>query len=343
MRAIVKNKKAKGIILQDTLEPEVDLEDVLIKVKKVGICGTDLHIYNWDTWSQERINPPVILGHEFVGEIVELGKNVKNLKIGQRVTAEGHFNCGFCKQCRNNQRHICRNIKLLGVDVDGCFADFVSVPYMNIWSINSDIPDEVATIFDPFGNAMHAVTAGDVFTKNVLITGAGTIGLFAILISRLQCAANIIVVEPCNYRKKIAEKLGADLILDPKDLKIKEKILDFTKGYGPDVFLEMSGDGVITNLGLNLISNGGHAILLGLSNKHTPIDISRSIVLKGVNVYGITGRKMFETWYQSEVFLQKHWKMLKQIITHNFSLENIEEAFSLLNEKKAIKVILNIN
>jgi len=343
MRSIRKNSRKKGIEITDSpiLKPGPD--EVLIKIKTAGICGTDLHIYNWDKWAKNRIIPPVIMGHEFVGMIEELGSNVTYLKNGQRVSAEGHIACGNCKYCKNGQEHICKTVNIIGVDIDGCFADYLCIPANNIWPINKDIPDKYAAVFDPLGNAMHAIMVQPISMKNILITGAGSIGLFAILIAKANGAEKIIVLEPCSFKRDIAEEIGADFVYDPADKNIRKKIIKKTEGYGPDVLIEMSGSADALHLGLDVIGNGGSVSLLGIPTKKVPLDIANKIIFKGITIKGITGRKVFETWYQCEKFLLKNGKLIEPVITHYFDMEEIEKGFYLMENNKAAKVLLNIN
>jgi len=262
MAAVQKKHRNRGITVTNTIIPEPQPDEVLIKVKTVGICGTDLHIFKWDEWSQKRLNPPVIIGHEFTGEICEVGDRVKCFKKGQRVTAESHLTCGYCPYCKKGLGHICHEVRIIGVDCDGCFAEYVCVPENNVWHVHNDIPDKYAALYDPLGNAMHTVMAAPISMKNVLLTGAGSIGLFALSIAKANGASGVIVVEPNPLKQEIACKLGADIVLDPADCNLKKKILDCTDGFGPDVLLEMSGDSNALHMGLDLLSNGGTVSLL---------------------------------------------------------------------------------
>lgn len=308
-----------------------------------GICGTDLHVYNWDKWSSERVNPPVILGHEFVGEIVELGDNVSNLKKGQRVSAEVHISCGICRYCMSGKKHICKTQKIIGIDVNGCFADYLCVPIINVWPIHENIPDKYAAVFDPLGNAMHTVMAQPVAMKKVFITGAGAIGLFATLIAKVCGASKVIVSDPCNFKREIAEKIGADIVLNPDKENIKERVLEATNGWGPDVFLEMSGNPSALHTGLDLLSNGGQVSLLGIPAKEISLNLAETVIFKGTTIRGIAGRQVFENWYQCEDFLIKFGKLIEPILTHYLELEDIGTGFELMEEGKAAKVLIKIN
>lgn len=343
MRVVKKDSLERGIQVKAGCIPAINENEVLVKVKIAGICGTDLHIYQWDEWAKKRIVPPLTIGHEFVGEICQIGNNVKHLTTGQRVSAEGHIVCGRCHYCRNGQAHICQNCKIIGVDMDGCFADYIKIPASNIWPILDAIPDKHAAIFDPLGNAMHAVTAEPVCSKNVLITGAGAIGLFAIPIAKANGASSVIVIEPNPYKRDIAEKLGADLVLDPLDKGLKQKVLQFTQNEGVDVHLEMSGNNEAIRLGLDLLCNGGTVSLLGIPSKETSLDLAQEVIFKGITLRGITGRRMFTTWYQCQNFLLKHGSTIQPIITHSFEFNDIAEGFRLMDASQAAKVLVNIN
>jgi len=266
-----------------------------------------------------------------------------HLYIGQRVSAEGHITCGYCKYCRNGQGHICKDVEIIGVDRNGCFAEFVCIPAENVWSVHPDIPDYYGALFDPLGNAMHTVMAQPVSMKNVLITGAGSIGLFAIPIAKESGAENVIVIEPNPFKREIALKVGADYVLDFEDVDIRRKVLDFTDGLGPDVLLEMSGNSQSLRLGLELLSNGGSVSLLGIPSREVSINLAEQVIFKGITIHGITGRKMFETWYQCESFLLKSGKVIDPIITHVLDFEDIEKGFIDMEANRAIKVLLKVS
>ncbi len=343
MKVVKKESRSRGITITTADIPKPRPGEVMIKVKKAGICGTDLHIYKWDEWSQKRIKPPVTIGHEFYGEICELGSEQSGFKVGQRVSAEGHITCGHCRYCRNGQGHICQDVKIIGVDTDGCFAEYICVPEGNVWPVGDGISDDYAAVFDPLGNAMHTVMSQPVSMKRVLVTGAGAIGLFAVPIARENGASQIIVVEPSELKKELALKVGADVVLDPSDDRITQKILDCTDGNGPDVLLEMSGNAGAIRLGLNVLCNGGAASLLGIPSREIPLNLAEEVIFKGITIHGITGRRMFETWYQCESFLQKCGKLIEPIITHRIGFDDIEEGFVLMEQNKAVKVLIDIN
>jgi len=343
MKAIRKQNTDRGITVGISEIPKPGPDEVLIRVKMVGICGTDLHIFQWDQWSNARIKPPVIIGHEFVGEIYELGSNVKHLYKGQRVSAEGHITCGHCRFCRNGLGHICQDTKIIGVDRDGCFAEFVCVPAGNVWPVHPDIPDRYAALFDPLGNAMHTVMAQPVSMKNVLVTGAGSIGLFAIPIAKANGAEKVIVVEPNPMKQRLAREAGADYILHPGDANIEDLILKYTDGYGPDVLLEMSGNKQSLRMGLNVLSNGGSVSLLGIPSEAISMDLAEDVIFKGVTIHGITGRRMYETWFQCESFLLKHGSCIEPVITHVMDLDDVEQGFLKMEQGEAAKILLKVS
>lgn len=342
MKAIFKQSTGEGLLLRETPEPELHAGDVLIRVRAAGICGTDVHIYDWDKWSQDRIKPPLIIGHEFVGEIVEIGEGVTNVRKGQRVSAEGHIGCGQCEFCRTGQAHICRDVEIIGVDRDGCFADYITINSGNLWPVPDSIPNHFAAVFDPLGNAMHTVMAEPVSSKLVLITGAGTIGLFAVAIAKYAGAASIIVIEPNEFKREMAAQVGADILLNPAEDNVEEAVLDHTDGLGPQVLLEMSGNPNAINQGFHLLRNGGCACLLGIPPDKITIDLAKDIIFKGITIKAINGRRMFDTWYQSQNFLLAEQQRISRLITHRIPFEDFEEGFKLLHNGTAIKVVLEL-
>ncbi|MFA6470573.1 MAG: L-threonine 3-dehydrogenase [Candidatus Latescibacterota bacterium] len=342
MKAIVKECPGKGLVFKDVPVPEIGDEEVLVKVRSAGICGTDVHIYNWDKWSQNRIKPPLIIGHEFVGEVAELGRSVKYVSCGQRVSAEGHIACGHCEFCRTGQAHICRDVKIIGVDRDGCFAEYISISAGNLWPVPESIPDHAAAIFDPLGNAMHTVMAESVSGKSVLITGAGAIGLFAVAIARYAGASQIIVIEPSAYKREHARLAGADLLFDPGAEGIEECILDNTDGLGPQILLEMSGNPQAISQGFRLLRNGGCACILGIPPAPITIDWAKDIIFKGITIKAINGRRMYDTWFQSQNFMLKELKKINRLINHRLPFDQFEHGFDLLRNDEAVKVVLEM-
>jgi threonine 3-dehydrogenase len=342
MRALVKERPGPGFELKRVPVPKIGPTEVLVRVLMAGICGTDIHILNWDKWSQSRITPPLIVGHEFMGEVAAIGAAVHSVSVGDRVSAESHISCGACLLCRTGQEYICEHVRILCVDRDGAFADYVAVPEHNVWRLDPAVPDAWAAVFDPLGNAVHTVMAAGVSARSVIITGVGSIGLMAIPVARAAGAARVIAVDINPQKLAVAKLLGADAVFDGRDPSLRDKVLDLTAGHGADVLLEMSGSGQAINQGLSMVRNGGRAALLGLPADNVSLNLAENIIFKGLTVLGINGRKMFETWYQMEAMVTTRRVDLSSIITHIVPLERFQEAFDLLKEGKAVKVVMNI-
>jgi threonine 3-dehydrogenase len=343
MSVIKKLKAEPGLDWVDSVPvPEIGPTDCLIQVTHAGICGTDRHIYEWDAWAASRVPPGVTCGHEFVGRIVAVGDACKHRVVGERVSAEGHIGCGQCPACRQGDMHICYSVDILGIDCDGCFAEFVAVPEYNTWPVPDAIPDKVAAIFDPLGNAMHTVMAAGVSGQNVLITGAGIIGLMAVSIAKHAGAGAIYVTDIDPKRLKIAKDLGADEALLGTDPEWVQKTQRFTQGHGVDVLLEMSGSPKAISDGFDALRNGGTAALLGLPAKPVALDLPNQVIFKGAKVLGINGRRMFETWYQVERFLLADKIELDQILTHVIPFDDFEQGFKLMQSGEGIKIVLDI-
>jgi len=340
MKALRKLRPERGLELTEVDIPRPKQNEVLIKVKKRAICGTDLHIYNWDEWSAGRLRPPVTIGHEFYGEIVELGGEVSHYKIGDIVTAEMHVVCYQCYQCRTNRAHLCENVVILGVDGDGCFADYLTVPEMNLWRVPESIDQELAALYDPFGNAVHTVMAGETVGKTFLILGGGPIGIAAVPVAKAAGASMVILSELIEYRTDLATKMGADYVIDPTKIDLPEKIMTLTNGEGVDVVLEMSGHPGAIAQGFRSIKKDGRYSLLGIPAKPISLDLAKDIIFPGINIQGINGRKMFETWYQMDQFLASGKVDLKPLITHRFKMEDFEEAFETGLSGNSGKIIL---
>ncbi|MCE5249182.1 L-threonine 3-dehydrogenase [bacterium] len=343
MKALVKEKPGKGLVLKDVPDPSPGEGEVLIRIRAAGICGTDVHIYDWDEWSRNRIHPPVITGHELVGEVVALGKSTHHIPIGQRVSAEGHIACGHCEFCRTGQAHICRDVEIIGVDRDGCFAEYMSMDAGNLWPVPDAIPDHIASIFDPVGNAMHTVMAEPVSGKSVLITGAGAIGLFAVAIARSVGASTIMVIEPNAFKREHARKAGADVLIDPSDEHLEDIVLSHTDGLGPQILLEMSGHPDAINTGFRLLRNGGCACVLGIPPGKVTFDWAKDIVFKGITIKAINGRRMYDTWFQTQNFMLREQERVNRLITHRLPFVDFERGFDLLHRGEAVKVVLEMN
>jgi threonine 3-dehydrogenase len=340
MQAIVKANAAPGVELREVPVPSPGAGEVLVRVSAASVCGTDLHIYDWDEWAQGRIHPPLIPGHEFSGSVAALGRGVTTVKEGDVVSAEMHVACGKCLQCRTGQAHICQNVRILGVDADGAFASYAIIPETNIWKLSPSIPHEYASLLDPLGNAVHTVLAGTIAAKTVVVTGCGAIGLFCIAVAQACGAANVFAVEVNAHRRSVAATMGADVVLDPAQDNVEEQIMEATGGTGVDVLLEMSGHPAAMRQGFAVLRTGGRASLLGIPSRPVEIDFARDIIFKGATVQGINGRKMFETWFQMEALLATGKLNLDPVITHRLKLNEFSRAMELLQSGEAIKVIL---
>lgn len=343
MLAVKKLRPAAGLDwVPGTPVPALGPRDVLVAVTHAGICGTDRHIDDWDAWSQGRVRVGVTVGHEFVGRVVALGDAVTRARLGDRVSAEGHIGCGGCEPCRTGKGHICDRVEILGVDRNGCFAQFVAVPEDNLWHVHPNIPDHVAAIFDPLGNAMHTVMAAGVSGRSVLITGVGPIGLMAVTIARAAGASKILVTDTDQRRLDLAEELGADLVFLATNADWPREARLATHGRGPQVLLEMSGHPTAIAQGFTALSNGGTAALLGIPSRPVEFDLPRDVIFKGATLLGINGRKMYETWYQVEDFLLSGRINLEPIITHQLPLQDYRRGLDLMRRGDAVKVVLCI-
>ncbi len=340
MRAVVKARAAAGAELQTVPVPQIGPCDVLVKVRATTICGTDLHIYRWDPWAQSRIRPPMVFGHEFAGDIVAIGDEVTTVKIGDFISGETHIICGHCYPCRTGQYHICRNVKIVGVDRPGCFAEYVAIPASNAWRNDPQLDAAVAAAQEPFGNAVHTALSTDLATKTVLVTGCGPIGLFAIGIARAAGAWQIFATDINPGRLEMARAMGATHPIAAQDDVVAE-IMAATNGDGVDVLLEMSGNATAINQGFKCLRYGGYAALLGLPGRPLDnFDLANHIVFKGATIYGVSGRKMYETWYQTRALIGEGRVDIRPIITHRMPLEDFQQAFDMMINGEAAKVAL---
>ncbi|MGL5742470.1 MAG: L-threonine 3-dehydrogenase [Legionella sp.] len=339
MKSLVKAKKEPGIWMEEVTKPEYGVNDVLIKIKKTAICGTDIHIYNWDEWAQATIPVPMTVGHELYGEIVEVGQEVKWLSVGQRVSGEGHITCGFCRNCRAGKRHLCRNTLGVGVNRPGCFAEYLSLPATNVIVLPDNITGEQASIFDPFGNATHCALAFDVVGEDVLITGAGPIGIMAAAIVRHIGARNVVITDVNEYRLDLARKMGVTRAVNIQHEKLTDVMAELGMIEGFDVGLEMSGHPMALNDMMQSMNHGGHVAMLGIPPQETAIDWNQ-VIFKGLVIKGIYGREMFETWYKMIAMLQSGLD-ISSIKTHHFSVDDYQEAFQIMASGQSGKVILD--
>ncbi|WP_158748579.1 L-threonine 3-dehydrogenase [Acidobacterium sp. S8] len=340
MQAIVKPEAKAGIEMREVPVPTFGPSDVLVKVEAASVCGTDLHIYNWDQWAQGRIQPPLIPGHEFCGVVAAVGKDVTTVKEGDFVSAEMHVACGKCLQCRTGQAHICQYVKIIGVDADGAFAEFVTIPETNIWKLDPALPCEYASILDPLGNAVHTVLAGDIAAKTVAVIGCGPIGLFAIAVAQACGAASVYALEVNEHRRALAKQMGANEALNPAKDDVLTLIQEQTNGVGVDVVLEMSGHPDAMRQGFRILRTGGRVSLLGIPSKPVEIDFANDIIFKGAIVQGINGRKMYETWYQMEALLKTGKLDLSPVITHRLPMKDFAKGMDLLKSGEASKIVL---
>jgi threonine 3-dehydrogenase len=339
VKALVKSRGAVGLWLEDVPEPEPGINDVKIRVLLTGICGTDLHIYDWNEWAQSTIFLPTIVGHEFVGEIVELGSNVADLHVGDIVSGEGHVVCGRCRNCLAGRRHLCAHTQGLGVNRAGAFAEFVVLPTMNVWKHTSAIPLETAAIFDPFGNAVHTALSFPVLGEDVLVTGAGPIGIMAALVSRFAGARHVVITDVNAYRLSLAQRAGVKLAVDSSKERLKDvqKRLGMKEGF--DVGMEMSGAPAAFREMLENMSHGGKIAMLGIPSTEIAIDWNE-VIFNMLTIKGIYGREMFETWYKMTVMLESGLD-ISPVITHRFPWQGFEKGFEILRSGNSGKVLLD--
>ncbi len=339
MKALVKSKAERGIWLEDIDVPKPGHNDVLIKIARTAICGTDIHIYQWDDWASKTIPVPLAVGHEFSGEVVECGSEVKGFDIGDRVSAEGHITCGVCRNCRAGRRHLCINTVGVGVDRPGAFAEYLSVPAFNVFKLPDVITDDMAAILDPLGNATHTALSFDLVGEDVLITGAGPIGIMAVAIARYAGARHIVITDINDYRLALAKKMGASVALNVSNGSLDDTMAELGMEEGFDIGMEMSGNPSAFRDMLRTLHHGGRVALLGIPPGETAINWN-DVIFKGLILKGIYGREMFETWYKMASMLQSGLD-ISPIITHHFDLADYEQAFQLMESGQSGKVILN--
>jgi threonine 3-dehydrogenase len=339
MLALVKTDAGPGLRLMEVPRPEIGINDVLIRVHKTGICGTDLHIESWDPWAARTIHPPLVVGHEFVGEVVEVGGNVTDFHPGELVSGEGHVTCGRCRHCLAGQRHLCVNTVGLGVNRDGAFAEYVALPMTNVWHHVPGIDEEVAAIFDPFGNAVHTALAFEVLGEDVLITGAGPIGLMASAVARHAGARHIVVSEPNAFRRDLAMQMGATAAIDPRERELPDVQRELGMVEGFDVAFEMSGNATALRSAIANMAHGGRIAILGIPTAEISLDVN-AIVFNQLTLRGIYGREMYETWYKMRVLIQSGLD-IRPAITHRFGFRDFEAAFGAARSGDSGKVIMD--
>ncbi|MDE2295381.1 MAG: L-threonine 3-dehydrogenase [Gammaproteobacteria bacterium] len=339
MKALVKSHAEPGIWLEEIAEPEVGHNDVLIRIHRTAICGTDMHIFNWDAWARKTIPVPMAVGHEYSGEIVEIGSEVRGFEPGDRVSGEGHITCGHCRNCRAGRRHLCRNTRGVGVNRAGAFAEYLAIPASNVFKLSPAIDDEVAAILDPFGNATHTALAFNVVGEDVLITGAGPIGIMAVAIARHCGARHIVITDVNDYRLALAERMGATRAVNVARQSLDTVMKELAMEEGFDVGFEMSGNPAALREMLRTMNHGGSLSLLGIPPEETAIDWNQ-VIFKGLVIKGIYGREMFETWYKMASMLQSGLDV-RPVITHRLGIRDFREGFEIMNSGRSGKVVLD--
>lgn len=340
MKAVVKTVPGPGFELCEVPVPQIGPKDILLRTRATSICGTDIHIFNWDPWAANRIKPPVIIGHEFCGDVVEIGNLVTDVKVGDFVSAESHIVDHTCDLCRTGMAHICRNTQIIGIDRDGSFAEFVAIPADNAWHNPPNMPWEIAALEENFGNAVHTALETPVVARKILVTGCGPVGVMTIAVTKAAGARSIYASDVSDYRLNLAKKMGADLVINPTRENLTDLVLEATGGEGVDVLLEMSGAPTAIRDGLKLLKAGGHAVLLGLPSKPFEFDLANLVIMKGITLHGIAGRKLWETWYEIRGLLRSGAVNLEPVITHRFKLEEFQKAFETMISGNSGKVVL---
>jgi threonine 3-dehydrogenase len=339
MLVAIKEKPGTGIkITTKAIPQELSDNEVLIKVLATAICGTDYHIYSWDEWSQKRIKPPITMGHEFAGEVIKVGKNVNRVKLGDIVSAETHIVCDECEFCRSGKGHICQNTKIIGVDTDGSFAEYVKLPAQNLVINDKNVDPRFLSIQEPLGNAVHTILHFDIIGRTVAIVGCGPIGLMAVNIAKAVGASKIIALEVNEYRRNLAKELGADVIINPLEEDVISRVLEETDGLGVDVVGEFSGNKQAIEQAFKYVKLGGKMSMLGIPSRNIEIDLSNDVVFKGITIYGVTGRIMYDNWHQVKGLI-KHLD-LEKIVTHTFKLNEVEKAMEVMKSGNSGKIAL---
>jgi threonine 3-dehydrogenase len=343
VKAIVKTTGAAGAELLEVPTPTPPRDGVLVRIKSVSICGTDFHVCSWDPWAQGRVHPPVIMGHEWAGEVVEIGPECEGLKIGDYVSGESHKVCGHCLQCRIGQGHVCQNTRIFGVDVDGCFAEYFAVPESSVLKNDPRVPPEIACMQDPLGNAFHAALAGDIIGKSVAVLGCGPIGLFAIAVVKAVGGGPVWASDTTDYRLKLACQVGADVVAKVPEESIEKIIAEATDGHGVDVVLEMSGAPSAIQQAMRLARPGGRVSLMGIPSRTVELNIAEDIIFKGLTVQGIVGRQLYKTWYTMKALLASGKLDVSPILTHRLPLAEFETGMELMRSGQCGKVVLNVS
>jgi threonine 3-dehydrogenase len=341
VKALVKESAAPGLKLKDVAEPTMREDEVLIRVRCAGICGTDVHIYDWDAWARGRVKPPLVVGHEFAGEVVDVGRLVTDVRTGDRVTAEGHIVDGRCPLCRTGNAHVCPRTRIIGVDRDGCFAEYITMPATNVWHLDDNVSLDVGGIHDPMGNAFHTALTAEIPGSTVLVTGCGPIGLFAIGICRAAGASHVIASDVNETRLALARRMGATVTVNPDGAA--DAVRSATGGLGVDVVLEMSGVPSAVHQAFDLVRVGGRVQMLGIPSKPMDVNFATEVIFKGITIYGVVGRRMYDTWLQMTRFLRAGLFDPTPVITHRFPLTAVDEAIRAIKSGEAGKVIFEID
>jgi len=341
MMAVLKDKPEKGFTYKKVkLSTDLKADEVLIKIKSVSFCGTDSHIYNYDHWAKTHLDLPLIVGHEFSGQVIKVGESVSRVKMGDVVSAETHIICHECEFCLRGEGHICQNTEIIGVDRDGCFAEYIKIPEANC-IVNNDVENDLyLSVQEPLGNAVHTVTHFDIKDKSVVILGCGPIGLMGIDVAKAYGAKQVIAIEVNEYRRNIAKALNADVIINPLEDDVYERVMDVTDGLGADVVCDFSGNKTAIETAFKYVKRGGGLSLLGLPNEHINIDLSNDVVFKGIHIYGVVGRRIYETWDKVQYLVSHNLLHFETFVTHKFPLSQINEAAEVMNGKNCGKIIL---
>lgn len=343
MRAVIKPEQAPGMVLSEVPVPDIGPQDALIKVQAVSICGTDLHIYKWDPWARKRIRPPLVVGHEYCGTVVAVGRDVTEVHEGDYVSAESHIICGVCSLCRTGRGHICHNTQIIGVDRDGCWSEYIAMPARNLWGNPPDMPAEIASLQENFGNAVHTAFTTDLTARKVLVTGCGPVGLMTVAVAKAAGARSIYATDISPYRLRLARQMGAEHALNVAEVDVVRYILDDTDGEGVDVLLEMSGASSAIDQGFAVLKDGGEAALLGLTPAPIGFDLNNHVIFKGATVYGIVGREIWGTWFRMRGLLNSGAVNLGPLITHRFMLEEWEDAVRVMSSGASGKVVMFVD
>ncbi len=344
MKAIMKVNRSKGVVLKDIDVPKIKPDEMLVKVKSAAICGTDIHLYHWNEWCENvGAKNPMVIGHEYCGEVVEVGNLVKNFKVGDLVCAETHIPCGICFQCRTGNQHVCNNMKIIGVHTDGAFAEYTVLPEACAWKLDESTDPSIGAIYEPFGIAVHALQAEQVAGVPVVVLGCGPIGCFATEVAKAFGASQVFAVDRNEPRLRMARQMGADYTINTNTDNLEEIVLSKTNGLGAGAIIELTGSEAALNSGLKALRKGGWVSLIGLHSKKTSLDLVNDVIYKEARIYGITGRHMYKSWYAADEIIRSGMVTPEKVITHHFKLEKVEEAIQLAQSGDAGKIIIDVD